>query len=424
MIRTTRFSAAAVLGLLLAAAACNNDQLNRPFANTPVDPLFARYVSMGNSITAGFQSAGINDSTQQRSYAVLLAQAMHSPFFVPRLTNPGCPPPFTNVFTGARVTPTGYPPSTATSCYLRKIPSDPPPYISNTAVPGAEVIDIYNNLDTASNANTLTQFFLGGLTQAQMMERAHPTFVSVWIGNNDVLGAATSSTNGGDSTKITSLANFQARYGALLDTVAAAGPEGVVLIGVANVTAIPFFSRGATYWAIKNGLVPGAAFPAAFTVSSNCAPIATGIPGARGDSVLVGFPYGAALLGAAQAGAPRNLDCADTVAQIVVPKELVKLVTAVTAYNAYISAQATTRGWAYLDPNAKLAALATDTAQVRPFPYFPQGNAGDTVAVRRPFGRAFSLDAVHPSAATHRLLADTLRKVINAAYGTTIPAIP
>src|SRR5690242_7608891 len=204
MIRTTRFSAAAVLGLLLAAAACSNDQLNRPFLNTPVDPLFDRYVSMGNSITAGFQSGGILDSTQQQSYAVLLAHAMHSPFFVPSLAKPGCPPPYTNVFTGARLPgPPGYPPSTGTSCYLRAIPANPPPYISNTAVPGAEVEDILNNLDTASNANSLTQFILGGLTQTQMLERAHPTFVSVWIGNNDVLGAATSSTNPGDSTKIT-----------------------------------------------------------------------------------------------------------------------------------------------------------------------------------------------------------------------------
>jgi len=74
--------------------------------------------------------------------------------------------------------------------------------------------------------------------------------------------------------------------------------------------------------------------------------------------------------------------------------------------------------------NAKFAQLAQDTAQVRPFPYFPQGNAGDTVAVRRPFGRAFSLDGLHPSASTHRILADTLRHVINSAYGTAIPAIP
>src|SRR6266566_1276523 len=417
MIRTNRFSAA-VLGLVLAAAACNDDQLNRPYGNMPVDPLFARYVSMGNSITAGFQSGGINDSTQQQSYAVLLAQAMRSPFFSPLLSRPGCPPPYTNVFTQARVGG-----GTSTTCALRKIPNPPPPYVSNTAVPGAWVIDIYNN-GAGAHPNTLTQFILGGLTQVEMMARAHPTFVTVWIGNNDVLTAATSSTNAGDSTLITPIATFQTTYGAMLDSISAVGPQGVVLIGVANVTAIPFFSLGRTYWAIKNGLVPGAAFPAAFTVSSNCAPIATGIPGARGDSVLVPFPYGAAILGAAQAGAPRNLDCADTVAAVVVPSELRKLVTAVTGYNTYISGQATARGWAYVDPNVKLAALATDTAQVRPFPYFPQGNAGDTVAVRRPFGRAFSLDAVHPSASAHRLLADTLRMVINAKYGTTIPPIP
>ena len=410
-----------VLGLLLAAAACQNDQLNRPFSVTPVDPLFDRYVSMGNSITAGFQSAGINDSTQSQSYAVLLAHAMRSPFFSPLMRRPGCPPPFTNVFTQARVGG-----GTPTTCALRVVPNPTPPYISNTGVPSAEVIDGYSNLDTASNSNALTSFFLGGLTQAQMMERAHPTFVSAWLGNNDVLSAATSSPNAGDSTKITSVANFQARYGALLDTIAQAGPRGVVLVSVANVTLVPYFSRGAVYWAIKNGLVPGAAFPPAFTVSNNCAPSAV-LPGlGRGDSTLVPFPYGAALLQAASPpnNLPRNLDCADTVAAIVVPSELVKLIGAMTAYNTYIASQASARQWAYLDVNAKFAQLAQDTAQVRPFPYFPQGNARDTVAVRRPFGRAFSLDGVHLSASGHRIVADTLRHVINSAYGTAIPAIP
>jgi lysophospholipase L1-like esterase len=418
MIRITRLSAA-VLGVVLAAAACNNDQLNRPFATTPVDPLFDRYVSMGNSITAGFQSGGINDSTQQQSYAVLLAQAMHSPFFPPLLNKPGCPPPFTNVF--AQPAPTRVGGGSATTCALRKIPQNAPPYISNTAVPGAEVNDILKNLDTASNANSLTQFFLGGLTQLQMLERAQPTFVSIWIGNNDVLGAATSSPNAGDSTKITSVANFQARYAAMADSVDAVGPQGVILIGVANVTAIPYFSAGATYWAIKNGLVPGSAFPPAFTVSSNCAPIATGIPGARGDSTLVPFPYGAALLGAAQLGAPRNLDCGDTVAAVVVPSELVKLVAAVTAYNAFISTQATAHGWAYLNPNValdSLRALPQPNTVVRAFPLI-----GQPCSVN-PFGTAFSCDAVHPSAATHRLIAQKLRDAINSAYTTSIPPIP
>ena len=419
MTRTTKLFAAAALGIVLGASACQNDELFRPANFTPIDPLFERYVSMGNSITAGFQSAGINDSTQSQAYPVLLANAMGSPFFPPLLNRPGCPPPFTNVFTQARVSG-----GTPTTCALRKASVVPPPYVSNTAVPGAEVLDIYNNLDTASNSNTLTTFILGGLTQAQMMARAQPTFVSIWIGNNDVLGAATSSTNGGDSTMITPVVAFQARLTAAFDAVEAAGPRGAVVIGVANVTLIPFFSRGATYWAIDNGLVPGAAFPPSMVVDNNCAPIATGIPGARGDSTLVPFPYGALLLGTAQAGGPAVLSCADTIPRVVVPAELRKLLATVAAYNTFDSTQAVTRGWAWVNPNPLLAALATDTAQVRAFPYFPQGNAGDTVAVRRPFGRAFSLDAVHPSASTHRTIANALRQAINAKYGTSIPAIP
>ena len=45
-----------------------------------IDPLFRRYAALGNSITAGFQSAGINDSTQRRAYPVLLAMAMGTDF--------------------------------------------------------------------------------------------------------------------------------------------------------------------------------------------------------------------------------------------------------------------------------------------------------------------------------------------------------
>ncbi|OLB48629.1 MAG: hypothetical protein AUI08_10075 [Gemmatimonadetes bacterium 13_2_20CM_2_65_7] len=370
----TKRSSAALLGLLLVAA-CHNDELNRPFADTPVDPLFARYVSM---------------------------------------------PPYTNVFTRTRLTPPGFPASTDSSCYLRAIPSIPPPYISNTAVPSAEVLDIYKNVDTAANPNALTQFFLGGLTQAQMMAKAQPTFVSVWIGNNDVLGAATSSTNPGDSSKITPVAVFQSRYDSMTSFVAAAKPKGAVLIGVGNVTDLPFFSAGATYWAIKNKLALPDTFPTLFTVSSNCAPAATGIPGARGDTVLVPFPYGAALLVAASPpnNQPRNLDCSDSVVAIVTPPELRRLVGAFLAYNAHIAAQATAHQWEYLDPNPTLDSLRTVPTAVRPFPRLGQPCSAN------PFGTAFSCDGVHPSAASQKLIAQKLREAINAAYSTAIPAIP
>jgi len=401
---------AAGLGLVLGVAACNDEQLAPPPNQVLADPMFARYVSLGNSITAGFQSGGINQTTQNQSYAVLLADAMGTTFYAPLMNLPGCPSLYSNVFTQTRVP--GPP------CALRQSPAVPPPYINNVAVPGAEVIDIYSNLDPSANANALTTFFLGGLTQVEMMQRVAPTFVSVWIGNNDVLGAATNSANGGDSTRITPVAAFQTRYARMLDSVESTDLRGGVLIGVANVTAIPFFSAGATYWAIDNGLVPGSAFPPAFVVDNNCAPIASGIPGARGDSTLVPFPYGAVLVGTAAAGAPATLSCADTIPQVVVPRELRRLVAAVVGYNAYISSAAASRNWTYYDPNAALDSLRTVPTAVRPFPLLSQPCSAN------PFGTAFSCDAVHPSAATHRLIANKLRLAINAAYGTTLPVIP
>src|SRR5438477_9432697 len=93
-------------GLVLAAAGCSNDDL----ITSPVPPykggaMFQRYVSLGNSITAGFQAGGINDSTQKQSYAVKLSVAMEGdPFYRPSLTIPGCPPPIDTLFTDRKST--------------------------------------------------------------------------------------------------------------------------------------------------------------------------------------------------------------------------------------------------------------------------------------------------------------------------------
>lgn len=404
---------AAGLGFVVWATACQSDELNSPGAS-PYGAMFQRYVAMGNSITAGFQSGGINDSTQRQSYAVLVGNQMRGDrFFYPSLLKPGCPAPYTNVFTQTRLS--------VIPCSLR----DPafPPYLSNVAVPGAEALDLLQNGPGAgTNSNALTLLMLGGRTQVQAMADARPTFVSVWAGNNDVLGAATSMTNAGDSTAITPAATVQTEFTNILNAVAATGASAIV-IGVANVTTIPYFSQGATYWAIKNGQVPGAAFPPAFTVSNNCAPIITGIPGARGDSVLVPFPYGGALLTAASPpnNQPRNLDCADTVAAIVVPSELRKLITAVLAYNVADSTLAVQHGWAWLNPNPTLDSLRANPAQVAPFPAFVNAQGQPNPCSVNPFGLAFSCDGVHPSAATHVLIARHVILAINAKYGSTIP---
>jgi hypothetical protein len=391
---------------LLAATGCSDDVLTR--ANEPVSAVFQRYVSLGNSITAGFQSGGINETTQDQSYAKLLAGQMDTEFFVPYLSNPGCPPPYANVFTQTRINAT-------VACALRRQESFPPPYLNNVAVPGAEVIDATDNLDPASNANQLTQLMLGGLTQMQMLQRVDPTFVTVWIGNNDVLGSATNSTDAGDPALVTPPATFATRYDQMLDAIQATSPA-VVLLGVANVTAIPYFSAGQVYFALKNQV--NSPFPATFTVGANCAPSSLG---GKGDSVLVPFPFGGTLLAQAAQGTPVTLSC--TEAQTVQPAELINLISAVTAYNQTISSEATARNWAYFDPNPALDSLRTVPGEIAPFPNFGTPPAF-TPCDQNPFGLAFSCDAVHPSARTHKLIANKLIQAINAKYGTTVAPIP
>jgi lysophospholipase L1-like esterase len=411
MIRTSTLIGAAAAGLLLGVAACHNDELFRPDAITPIDPLFARYVSIGNSITAGFQSGGINDSTQLQSFANLLARQMHTPFTIPLLNRPGCPPPIVNVFARTVVGP---PLPPALPCALRKTAAVTAPFLNNVAVPGAAVEDILSNLSPSSDPNTLTTILLGGLSQTQAMLRANPTFVTVFVGNNDVLGAATDSANGGDPAQVTDPATFSARYDSVLDAIDATRASGKgILIGVVDVAGAPFFSYGHIYLGAKLS----GALPANFIVTPSCAPQALG---GVGDTTLVPFRYGFGLIGAAAAdpGGTYILDCLDD--HNITPAELANLHAAVAGYNAHIASEATARGYAYADPKTLLATLRADTNQVAVFPHPPP----DPRAVTAPFGLAASRDGVHPSAATHKLVANALIQVINAKYQTTLQPVP
>ena len=409
--------AALALALPLLAGCRSDDELASPDLSTS-NGMFQRYVSMGNSITAGFQGQGIGPSTQLAAYPVLVAQAAGASgsFNVPLLAGVGCPPPLSNNVTGERVVNgVNY---TATTCQLRS-PSTATA-VSNVAVPGVRVQDVLSN--SAGAQNFLTQLFLGGIPQVEAMQRADPTFVSVWLGNNDVLGSLTSSTNPGNTAVITSQDNFQDAYGKVLGAVSSTEPQGAILIGVVDVTNAAYASPGALWFCLKNGC-PGVpanpAFPANFQVDLSCAPIASGAPTAKGDSVLVPFTVGAARLGAARAGATgaaATLDCTQT-NQVVLPAEFKALRDAVAGYNAYISAQATRLGYAYWDPNPTLAA-GRARGDVSPFPLF-----GTTATAPITFGSWISLDGVHPSSLAHRVIADSVIATVNRVYGTTIPQV-
>jgi phospholipase/lecithinase/hemolysin len=105
--------------------------------------------------------------------------------------------------------------------------------------------------------------------------------------------------------------------------------------------------------------------------------------------------------------------------EVVLPAEYKAMRDAVAGYNAFVSAQATQRGWAYVDPNPTLAAYRADPTKIAPFPTLPSSPSQPNVL----FGSFFSLDGVHPSAAAHRVIADTLISAINVKYATTIPFV-
>ncbi len=409
--RTLSWTArAALVCSLPMLAACDDEALMPP---TPAaGTLFARYVSLGNSLTAGFQSFGINDSTQLESYAVLLAEQMGlevgSEFNVPLMNPPGCPAPITNIFTQERLGGTS-----ATDCVLRQAPI--PTSIHNVAFPGADVLellDLFSPDIVPSVTDVYKTFLLGGRTEIQAAREILPTFVTVWIGNNDVLGAILDQTDPGNSSLITPPGTFATRYASVMDSLDSFGSiQGGVLIGVVQVTGAPYVSRGGAYF------LAGTAIPT-LTVDVNCLAFQV-IPGTSDTAfVMVPFHYGAPLIAQAGAGIPTTLDC--SVPQVISDQEALNMIATVAQYNAAIAQEAADRDWVFVDPNPLLVQLAADPSAIRPFPAFPP----DPAFLTAPFGTAISRDGIHANAVTHRLVADALIAAINAKYGTTIASIP
>jgi lysophospholipase L1-like esterase len=400
-----RVATALSAGLALVACEPNRDVLG-PSSPSGGD-IFRNYVAIGNSITAGFQSNGINDSTQRQAYPLLLARSMGTRYAYAALALPGCPPPIANTQTGALVGG-----ATAPPCSLR-ISSSVTDVLNNVAVPGARVADPTSPSD-ASNA--LTTFVLGGKTQVQRALDAQPTFVTVWIGNNDVLQAGLSgilvpNAALGQAGIRSTQAQFQASYDALTSQLTAGAPNVKgVLIGVAQVANLPSMSLGgliASSPTIQAGLTAAAGKPV--TVLPNC----------TGSASLVNVPQ---LLLAIRANThPAVVSCApgalpDPVGDIFIldATEQATLSGAITAYNTYIKSKADALGFGYWDPNVLYAAKRAN-GELPPFP-----NLASPTAT---FGALISLDGVHPSAAAHILFANELIAVINAKYGTALKPV-
>ena len=401
MLRLTTFTRVAALGAVVALAACSdNKQLLGP--STPVGgDIFKSYVAIGNSITAGYQSGGIMDSTQRQSYARLLAVQMGTRYHYASLFGRGCTPPIVNGLTGAL-----YANAPAGTCDLRT-PGSVTDILNNVAVPGARVLDPTSSSTVASNA--LTTFILGGKTQIQRALDANPTFVTIWIGNNDVLQPALS---GLFQPIVSTQAQFQTAYDAMIQQLQGSEPNlKGVLIAVAMVQNLPSVSAGGLIFASPQAQAAiNAATGKTVAIDASC----------NGSTSLVNVP---SIILAIRSGAhPSVIACAKGIypapvgdVYVLDPAEQVTLTNAINAYNNYIKAKAAAIGFAYYDPNVLFAASRASGA----IPAFP--NFASTTAT---YGLLISLDAVHPTGAAHKLIANELIGVINGKYGTSIQPVP
>ena len=406
--------AAMALAILAVVGACSGDTNNQVLGPVPVGgSIFQSYVAIGNSITAGYQSSGITDATQQAAYPRLLAIQMNTRYAYPSLAGRGCAPPVANFQTQAgagTITAAQRP----TICDARTAPA--PQILNNVAVPGATSLDPTSASTPATN--TLTSLFLAGKTQVQKALEANPTFASIWIGNNDVLGPAVSDGRTAVIATMTSAAQFQTNYDAMMSQLTAGAPNlKGILIGVGQVANLPIMFPAA---AMSSPIFKGGFDQIAGTTTTldpSCLSTGSGATSLINTFLAFQIRTGAhpAIVACVPGGQSGALPAPVGDILILDPTEQTTISTRVTAYNTYISGKATALGWAYADPNPLLLTLKAAGTLIRATPNFqPTGT----------FGTGMALDGVHPGALVQREIANALIPIINAKYSTSLSLVP
>lgn len=392
------------------------------------------YVAVGNSLTAGFADGTLYRSGQENSYPLILAKQFSSvgggEFRTPFL-------PETKGYPGARrvlgyttsclgVTSLGpvledtVGQSASNAANAQSIASAGP--YNNTGVPGIRAIDYlfpgYPSVNPYSK-----RFFLNPAASAlQEINRANATFFTAWIGNNDVLGYATSGGAGkgsggvGELNAISSVALFSTAVDSVLNRMTAAGAKGAV-INIPDVTAIPYFTTVPI-----NGLT----LRAGQADSLNAAYAGTGVRFAEGANNFVIQDTSVAGIGFRQLRAGEyliltlpqdSIRCGGWGSRKPIPaqyvldaREVDNVRVATTAFNNILQQAATTRGLAFVDMNSYLKTVQA-------------GITFNAVAFNAVFvtGGAFSLDGIHLTPRGYALIANQILRTVNQYYSAAIP---
>ncbi len=226
---------------------------------------FSKYVSVGNSLTAGYTDGALFIASQQNSMPNILAQqfalAGGGEFTQPLMgDNLGGLLLGGNVIAANRLFFNGATPERVQGMPSTEITATLSGPFNNMGVPGAKSFHViapgYGNVAgvPTGQANPYFVRFASSANTTILNDAAtqQPTFFSLWIGNNDVLSYATSggagvnqsgnfdpTTYGGND--ITDPTVFAQVYSGIADALTANGAKGVIA-NIPNVMTIPYFN--------------------------------------------------------------------------------------------------------------------------------------------------------------------------------------
>jgi len=254
-----------IFGLAAFIWSCSKDdvptssgQLN---SNTLGDANFTTYVSIGNSLTAGYQSGALYKEGQLHSYPKYIADQANKlgaqlDFQIPTIAEPGI---------GTRISITKLT-SSGAEIAINAVISAPEnltltrPY-NNLGVPGAvlwipnsnglPISDMFQDVSFLTSSSRNNPLFavvlrseLFGKNIIKQVRAQSPTFITAWIGNNDVLGYATS--GGTSPSSPTPSAMFQQLYKMFIDSLVSTGAQ-IVTANIPDVTVLPYFTTVTPY---------------------------------------------------------------------------------------------------------------------------------------------------------------------------------
>jgi len=368
---------------------------------------FSDYVALGDSMTAGFASASMMNWYQDRSYPAILAQqAGVSTFEQPYISEPGIGPIFELVSLAPTpvIQPVGLLPGLPTN-------AEYPGIYNNLGIPTATLYDMIFQTGDITNllqGNFDTVFFdivlRNGINTA--LEQAiglQPSFMTVWIGSNDVLPAVLAATPI-DGITMTPVDFFAGLYGNTVGVLATTTTADIVFINVPYITDIPFTTSVPPYVDIPQ--------LGRWYLMADTGPLTDDDLLTLGAGPLLALGYG--LPGGTPL--PDNMNLFTGEPGVVLRAAEVDLINAqVDGYNAAIDQAAAAFGYPVFDVNAFFADISSGA-------YVPTFG-GTTLSTEFLLGGIFSYDGIHPQHIGYALMADELIQFINAEYGSEIPRV-